>query len=103
LRYLDTHPLSVAMPFGKSAALVARPDGVGHRRHLVIENLGDDTAVQLACALEHNGADVSQLLAGELPASLAPGERTALRILQGPGPWACKVIVSWSDESGDRK
>jgi hypothetical protein len=88
------------MPFGKSAALSARPDGAGHRRQLVIENTGDDTAVQLRCTLEHNGDDVSELLAGELPASLGRGERTALRILQGPGPWACKVIVTWNDDSG---
>ena len=59
--------------------------------------------MQLACTLEHNGADASQLLAGELPATLATGERTALRILQGPEPWARKVIVSWVDESGDRE
>lgn len=91
------------MPFGKSAALIARPEGAGARRQLVIEILGDDTAGQLTCRLEHNGVDVSQLLAGELPSSLAPGERTSLRLLQGPGPWACKVIVGWADESGERK
>ncbi len=91
------------MPFGKSAALIARPQGVGHRRQLVIENVGDDTAVALSCRLEYNGDDVSGLLAGELPASLEPGQQAALRLVQGPGPWAVKVIVRWSDDSGDRR
>lgn len=69
-------------------------------RLLEIVNASDERARSITVQLEHDGEDVTHLLRGTPPASIAGRGRAAVLLSSAPGPQDVTLLLGWVDTAG---
>ncbi len=87
----------------RGASVLARSEGQGREKRLVVSNVGEATAHGVRCQLLAGNEDFSHFLLGTVPHDIAAGASVPIAISQERGPFALKVVVSWTADGGEER